>query len=151
MDDVETLRHTKWECKYHLVFIPKCRRETLYGQLRRELGSVFRRLAGERESTVEEGHLHSDHVHMLISIPPKYSVAQVVGYIKGKSAIYIARNFMGRQRNFVGQTLLGSGLLRFDRRRARRKDHSGVYREAEERGRSIRSTGNVQIATSSGS
>lgn len=109
MNDVQTLRHTKWECKYHLVFIPKCRRETLYGQLRRELGSVFRRLAEERESAVEEGHLHPDHVHMLISIPPKYSVAQVVGYIKGKSAIYIARNFMGRQRNFVGQHFWARG------------------------------------------
>ncbi len=109
MNDAETLRHTKWECKYHLVFIPKCRRETLYGQLRQELGSVFRRLAQERESAVEEGHLHPDHVHMLISIPPKYSVAQVVGYIKGKSAIYIARNFMGRQRNFVGQHFWARG------------------------------------------
>lgn len=87
MNIYESLRHTKWECKYHVVFIPKCRRKVLFGQLRRELGPVLRELATQRESKIEEGHLHVDHVHMLISIPPKYSVAQVVGYMKGKSAI----------------------------------------------------------------
>ncbi len=87
MNIYESLRHTKWECKYHVVFIPKCRRKVLFGQLRRELGPVLRELATQRESKIEEGHLHVDHVHMLISIPPKYSVAQVLGYMKGKSAI----------------------------------------------------------------
>jgi putative transposase len=87
-----SLSHTRWECKYHVVFIPKYRRKVLFGQLRRKLGSVLRELAEHKESRIEEGHLMVDHVHMTISIPPKYSVAQVVGYIKGKSAIHIARH-----------------------------------------------------------
>lgn len=103
MNIYESLKHTKWECKYHVVFIPKCRRKVLFGQLRWELGPVLRELATQRESKIEEGHLQVDHVHMLVSIPPKYSVAQVVGYIKGKSAIYVARNHMGKGRNFVGE------------------------------------------------
>ena len=105
----ETLRHTTWECKYHVVFIPKCRRKTLYGGIRTELGRVFRELAEQRESEIEEGHLMKDHVHMLISVPPKYSVAQVMGYIKGKSAIHIARVYAGRRRNFVGQHFWARG------------------------------------------
>ena len=105
----ETLRHTTWECKYHVVFIPKCRRKALYGQLRRELGGVFRELAEQRECEIKEGHLMMDHVHMLISVPPKYSVAQVMGYIKGKSAIHIARVYAGRKRNFVGQHFWARG------------------------------------------
>jgi putative transposase len=105
----ESLRHTTWECKYHVVFIPKCRRKVLYGQLRRELGGVFRDLAEQKESRIEEGHLMKDHVHMLISVPPKYSVAQVMGYIKGKSAIHIARVYAGRRRNFVGQHFWARG------------------------------------------
>ena len=107
----ETLNHTKWECKYHVVFIPKRRRKSLYGELRRHLGDLFRTLAQQRESQVLEGHLMADHVHMLLSIPPKYSVAQVVGYIKGKSAISIARTFMGRKRNFVGQHFWARGYF----------------------------------------
>lgn len=105
----ETLRHTTWECKYHVVFIPKCRRKALYGQLRQELGKVFRELAEQKECEIKEGHLMVDHVHMLISVPPKYWVAQVMGYIKGKSAIYIARVYAGRRRNFVGQHFWARG------------------------------------------
>lgn len=105
----ETLSHTKWDCKYHIVFIPKYRRKALYKELRRHLGDVFRSLARQRESHIEEGHLMSDHVHMLISIPPKYSVAQVVGFIKGKSAIHIARNYLGRRKNFTGQNFWARG------------------------------------------
>ncbi|MEJ2388235.1 MAG: IS200/IS605 family transposase, partial [Chromatiaceae bacterium] len=78
-------------CKYHVVFIPKCRRRALYEQLRRHLAEVFRDLAKHRESRILEGHLMPDHVHMLISIPPKYAVSQVIGYLKGKSAIHLAR------------------------------------------------------------
>ena len=95
MPDSETLSHTKWDCKYHVVFIPKYRRKALYHELRRHLGAVFRALAEQKECRIEEGHLMADHVHMLLSIPPKYSVAQVVGFIKGKAAIHIARTFMG--------------------------------------------------------
>jgi len=87
MNNVNSLSHSKWECKYHVVWIPKCRRKVLFGQLRKNLGEVFHDLAHQKESKILEGHLQSDHVHVLISIPPKYSVAQVVGYIKGKSAI----------------------------------------------------------------
>ena len=104
MDRIERLNHTKWDCKYHVVFIPKCRRKTLYGQLRQHLGEVFRELARQKESRVEEGHLMPDHVHMMLSIPPKYAVSQVVGYIKGKSAIHLARVYGERRRNFVGQS-----------------------------------------------
>ena len=105
----ETLRHTTWDCKYHVIFIPKCRRKVVYGHLRKELGTVFRALAQEKESEILEGHLMPDHVHMLLSVPPKYAVAQVVGYIKGKSAIHIARVYAGRRRNFVGQHFWARG------------------------------------------
>ncbi len=109
MNDIGRLRHSVWECKYHLVWIPKCRRRVLYGQLRRELGEVFHELARQKECRVEEGHLLPDHVHMLMSIPPKYAVAQVVGFVKGKSAIHIARVFGGRRRNFAGQQFWARG------------------------------------------
>ena len=109
MNDVSRLRHSVWECKYHLVWIPKCRRKVLYGQLRRELGSVFHELARQKECCIEEGHLLPDNVHVLISIPPKYAVALVVGFLKGKSAIHIARVFSGRRRNFVGQQFWARG------------------------------------------
>jgi putative transposase len=111
MDDSESLSHSKWECKYHVVFIPKCRRKTLYEQLRPHLGEVFKRLARCKESRVEEGHLMPDHVHMLISIPPKYAVSQVVGYIKEKSAIHLARVYGERKRNFVGQHFWARGYF----------------------------------------
>jgi len=85
------------------VFIPKCRGKALYGELRRRLGEVFKKLAAQKESRIEEGHLTPDHVHMMIAIPPKYAVSQVVGYIKGKSAIHLARVYAEGKRNFVGQ------------------------------------------------
>jgi putative transposase len=109
MQTYESLKHTTWECKYHVVFIPKCRRKTLYAQLRRDLGVVFRDLAEQKECTVEEGHLMPDHVHMLLSVPPKYSVSSVMGFIKGKSAIHIARVYAGRRRNYVGQHFWARG------------------------------------------
>ena len=109
MNNISSLSHSKWECKYHVVWIPKCRRKVLFGQLRKQLGEVFHDLARQKESKILEGHLQPDHVHVLISIPPKYSVAQVVGYIKGKSAINIARNFVGRRKNFTGQHFWARG------------------------------------------
>ena len=111
MDEFESLNHTKWECKYHVVFIPKRRRKMLYGQLRQYLGEVFRKLALQKESRIEEGHLMPDHVHMMIAIPPKYSVSQVFGYIKGKSAIHLARVYGEKQRNFVGQHFWARGYF----------------------------------------
>jgi putative transposase len=111
MRSVNSLNHTRWECKYHIVFIPKYRKKVLFGEIRRELGEVFHRLARQKESLTEEGHLMGDHVHMMISIPPKYAVAQVIGYIKGKSAIHIARNYSGRKRNYVGQHFWARGYF----------------------------------------
>src|SRR5512142_148597 len=111
MDEMESLSHTKWECKYHVVFIPKCCRKVLYGELRRYLGEVFRKLAEQKESRIEEGHLLADHVHMLIAIPPKYAVSQVIGFIKGKSAIHLARAYGERKRNFVGQHFWARGFF----------------------------------------
>ena len=111
MDESESLNHAKWECKYHLVFIPKCRRKTLYEQLRRHLGEVFRTLAEQRQCRILEGHLLPDHVHMLISIPPKYAVSSVVGFLKGKSAIHLARVYGERRRNFVGQSFWARGYF----------------------------------------
>jgi putative transposase len=111
MKDVCSLNHTVWECKYHIVWIPKYRKKVVYGQIRKHLGEVFRRLARQKEGEVVEGHLMLDHVHMLISIPPKYAVVQVVGFIKGKSAIHIGRAFMGRDRNFTGQHFWARGYF----------------------------------------
>ena len=111
MDESESLSHSKWECKYHVVFIPKCRRKTLYEQLRRYLGEVLRDLAERKESRILEGHLMPDHVHMLIAIPPKYAVSHVIGYIKGKSAIHLARVYGERRRNFVGQSFWARGYF----------------------------------------
>ena len=108
MERYGSLNHTKWECKYHLVWIPKCRKKVLYGQLRKDLGRMLRELAKQKESEVIQGTLKGDHVHMVISIPPKYSVSQVVGYVKGKSAIWVARA-TGRSRNFVGQNFWARG------------------------------------------
>ena len=111
MDKTGSLNHTKWECKYHIVFIPKGRRKVLYGQLRKQLVEVFHELAQHKESRIDEGHMMLDHVHMLISIPPKYSVSQVVGYIKGKSAIHLARVYSERKRNFAGQSFWARGYF----------------------------------------
>lgn len=111
MDTLASLNHSVWECKYHVVFIPKYRRRTLYGELRRHLGEVFRQLAQQKESRIEDGHLLPDHVHMLIAIPPKYAVSQVIGCIKGKSAIHLARVYGERKRNFVGQHFWARGYF----------------------------------------
>jgi putative transposase len=111
MDGFQNLSHTVWDCKYHLVWIPKYRKKVLFGDLRKHLGGIIRELALQKESRILEGHLMRDHIHMLVSIPPKYSVAQVVGFIKGKSAIQIARTFGGRKRNFTGQHFWARGYF----------------------------------------
>ena len=111
MEQYESLNPTKWECKYPVVFIPKCRRKTIDGAIKRELGPVFRALTEHKESRVEEGHLRVDHVHLLLAIPPTYAVANVVGSIKGKSAMHVARTFGERKRNFVGQHFWARGYF----------------------------------------
>ncbi len=105
----QSLSHSKWECKYHLVFVPKGRRKVLYGKIRAYLGPVFHELAGQKNCRILEGHMVQDHVHILMEIPPKFSVAQIVGYIKGKSAIAVAWQFGGRKRNFNGEKLWARG------------------------------------------
>ena len=111
MKEYQSLSHTRWDCKYHVVFIPKRRKKAIFGALRRHLGEVFRDLARHKEAEVVEGHLMPDHVHMCLSIPPKIAVANVVGYMKGKSAITIARRFMGRARNFTGEVFWARGYF----------------------------------------
>lgn len=111
MKEYQSLSHTRWDCKYHIVFIPKYRKKLIYGALRKHLGEIFRELAKQRECSVVEGHLMIDHVHMCLSVPPKYSVANVVGFMKGKSAISIARHFGGRQRNFTGEVFWARGYF----------------------------------------
>lgn len=109
MDNAQSLCHTRWECKYHIVWIPKCRRKVLYGRIRKHLGEYLQDLARQKECKVLEGHLQPDHVHILISIPPKHSVAQVMGFIKGKSAIHVARTYMGQRKNYAGMHLWARG------------------------------------------
>jgi putative transposase len=145
MDEFENLSHTKWECKYHVVFIPKYRRKVLYGELKKYLGPVFRQLAEQRESRIEAGHLMPDHVHMLLSIPPKCAVSQVIGYIKGKSAIHLARADGERKRGFVGQTFFGARIFRLDRR-ARRSGRPGLHQEPRQRRPKVGANESVALA-----
>ena len=111
MKEYQSLAHTKWDCKYHVVFIPKKRKKAIFGAIRKHLGKILHELADQKECKILEGHLMTDHVHMCISIPPKYSVSNVVGYIKGKSAISIARRFMGKSRNFGGESFWARGYF----------------------------------------
>jgi putative transposase len=104
-----SLSHSKWDCKYHVVFIPKKRRKALFGQARCHLGEIFHALARQKECQILEGHLMPDHVHVCIAIPPKYAVASVIGFLKGKSAIAIARQLCGKERNFTGEHLWARG------------------------------------------
>ena len=111
MREYESLSHTKWDCKYHVVFIPKRRKKVIFGGIRKYLGKMLHELAVQKGCQIVEGHLMSDHIHMCISIPPKYSVSNVVGYIKGKSAIHLARSYGERKRNFVGQHFWARGYF----------------------------------------
>jgi putative transposase len=105
----QSLSHSKWDCKYHVVFVPKYRRKAMFGKIRKFLGPIFHELARQKECRIVEGHLMPDHVHMCIEIPPKYAVASVIGFIKGKSAIAIARQFGGKQQNFTGEHFWARG------------------------------------------
>ena len=109
MKEYQSLSHTRWDCKYLVVFIPKRRKKRIFGAVRKHLGKMLHELAGHKGSKIVEGHLMPDHIHMCISIPPKYAVANVVGYIKGKSAIQIARKYVGRQCNFTGESFWARG------------------------------------------
>lgn len=111
MKEYQSLSHSKWDCKYHVVFIPKYRRKTIYGAIRKHLGEIFHELVRQKESKIVEGHLCVDHVHMEISIPPKYSVSNVIGFIKGKSAISIAKNFSAGKKNAKGESFWARGYF----------------------------------------
>jgi putative transposase len=111
----QSLSYSKWDCKYHVVFVPKRRRKAIFGQTRRQLGPIFHALAKQKECQIIEGHLMPDHVHMCIAIPPKHPVASVIGFLKGKSAIAVAR-LSGKERNFTGEHFLGPRLRCIDRR-----------------------------------
>ncbi|MCY4471310.1 MAG: IS200/IS605 family transposase [Kistimonas sp.] len=111
MPDYKSLSHTRWDCKYHIVFIPKKRKKVIYGSLRKFLGEILHELANRKGCKILEGHLMLDHVHMCISIPPKYPVSSVVGFIKGKAAIHIAKNIKGKQRNFAGENFWARGYF----------------------------------------
>lgn len=105
----ESLAHSRLDCVYHIVFIPKRRKKVLYGKIRKFLAPLFHELARHKETKIIEGHMVQDHVHMILRIPPKHAVAHVVGYIKGKSAIAVARQFGGVKRNFTGESLWARG------------------------------------------
>jgi putative transposase len=127
MDEFESLSHSKWECKYHVVFIPKCRRKVLDGSLRKHLGEVFRKLAEQKECRIEEGHLLADHVHIMISIPPKYAVSQVVGFYQGQERHPPGAGVRRAKAELCGAEFLDAGIFCVDRgsRREFRMRYSG--------------------------
>ncbi len=108
-DTYHSLAHSKWDCKYHIVFIPKNRRKAMFGKIKSNLGPIFRSLAQMKECNIVEGHVSNDHVHMCIEIPPKHAVASIVGFIKGKSAITIMRQYLGKERNLAGEHFWARG------------------------------------------
>jgi putative transposase len=109
MREWQSLAHVKWECKYHVVIVPKYRRKTLFGRVRKRVGKVFQQLCRQKDIGLVEGHVMPDHVHMVLSIPPKYSVAMVVGYLKGKSAIQIHREALNVKQGFTGKHFWSRG------------------------------------------
>jgi putative transposase len=108
-DLYNSLSHSKWDCKYHVIFVPKMRKKKLYGDIRPRLGQIFHALAAQKDCKIVKGYLMYDHVHMLIEIPPKYKASEVIGFLKGKSAIAIAREFGGKERNYTGEHFWARG------------------------------------------
>ena len=145
MDEFESLSHSKWECKYHIVFIPKRRRKRLYGQLKKHLGEVFHRLAQQKESQILEGHVMADHMHMLMSIPPKYAVSQVVGFIKGEERDPLGAGVCREEEKLRGATFLGPRLLCVDGR-TRRGSDSRVHQASRGRRHAIRPNETVELS-----
>ena len=96
MHDWSSLSHVRWDCKYHIVFVPKYRKKKLYGKFRNRVGEIIRDLCRQRGVELLEGHLMPDHIHMCLSVPPKYSIAFVIGFLKGKSAVLIHRTVLGK-------------------------------------------------------
>jgi len=107
MNEAQSRSHSRWECQYPVVFIIKCRRNTLYGPLQRHLGEVFRKLAEQKQSHILAGHLRLDYVYRLMAIPPKFALSPVIGFIKGNRVIHLAGVYGEGRRNFVGQSFSG--------------------------------------------
>ena len=111
-----SISHTRWNCKYHIIWIPKYRRKVIFGKLRKEIGQIIRQLCSYKEIEVIEGSISSDHIHMYVSIPPKYSISQIVGYLKGKSSLVIFEKFANLKYKFGNRHFLGKGILcKYDR------------------------------------
>ena len=108
---IRSLAHSKWSCTYHVVFIPKYRRKKIYGEIRELLKEVFHDLARQKECRIIEGNLVREHVHMCIEIPPKHAVASVIGFLKGKSALAVARRVQQKDRNFSGEHFWARGYM----------------------------------------
>lgn len=105
----DSLAHTVWECKYHVVWVPKRRRKVIFGRLRREVGTIIRRLCKYKGIEMMEGNTGIDHIHILVSIPPKYSVATIAGYLKGKSAMIVFEKYSNLKKNFKGHNFWARG------------------------------------------
>ena len=102
MHDWESMSHVRWDCKYHVVFIPKYRHKVFYGKVRNRIGPILRDLCHQKGMELIEGKAVADHIHMCVSVPPRYSIAMAIGFLKGKSAIRIHRELMGHEKNFTG-------------------------------------------------
>ena len=109
MKEWQSSAHVKWDCKYHIVIVPKYRKKVMFGRIRKEIGKIIRQLCWQKEVELVEGHAMPDHIHLVLSIPPKYSVAMVVGYLKGKSAIHIHRKMLGVKKGFTGKHFWSRG------------------------------------------
>ena len=112
MREWQSQSHVRWYCRHHVVWVPKYRKRAMFGQIRRGIGKILRELCQRHGVELVEGHALPDHVHLLLGIPPKFSVANTVGFLKGKSAIRIHREYLGRQRNFTGYHFWAKGVLR---------------------------------------
>jgi putative transposase len=109
MKEWQSSAHVKWECKYHIVIVPKYRKKVMYGRTRKQIGKIIRQLCRQKDVELVEGHAMPDHIHLVLSIPPKHSVAMVVGYLKGKSAIHIHRKMLGVKKGFTGKHFWSRG------------------------------------------
>ena len=109
MREWQSLSHVKWECKYHVVIVPKYRRKIIFGRTRRQIGQILRQLCRQKGVELVEGNATMDHIHLVLSVPPKYSIAMLIGYLKGKSAIQIHRQQEGVKRGFTGKHFWSRG------------------------------------------
>ena len=141
MDEL-SLTHCKYECKYHIVFAPKFRRQAIYGKLKAEIGKILRRLCEYKKIEILEANACPDHIHMLISIPPKYSISQIVGYLKGKSSLMIFDKFANLKYNYGNRHFWCKGYYVST---VGRKEDSGIYTKSDARRYSERTINNERV------